>query len=174
MIFYTTGDATELPNDGKTRIVAHIVNDRAVWGAGFVLAVSRRWPLAREEYMARSKDLWLGRTQLVKVETEVYVANMCAQEGFGGFDGPPIRYEALADCLADVGTAAHLLDATIHCPRIGCGLAGGTWDRVLPILAKATAGVNVYVYDLPESEPRRSGNDRHHGKGRDHGHQLPA
>jgi hypothetical protein len=36
-------------------------------------------------------------------------------------------------------------------PRIGCGLAGGTWDRVEPVLEStlAAAGVEVVVYDLP-------------------------
>jgi hypothetical protein len=39
----------------------------------------------------------------------------------------------------------------IHMPRIGCGLAGGSWDQVEPLLEThlARAGFNVWVYDLP-------------------------
>ena len=37
-----------------------------------------------------------------------------------------------------------------HMPRIGCGLAGGKWEQVGPIVEEtlAAAGVNVVVYDL--------------------------
>jgi hypothetical protein len=34
-------------------------------------------------------------------------------------------------------------------PRIGCGLAGGTWDKVEPIVLKELAGLDVFVYDMP-------------------------
>lgn len=36
-------------------------------------------------------------------------------------------------------------------PRIGCGLAGGTWDRVGPIVEEELCahGVPVMVYDWP-------------------------
>ena len=34
-------------------------------------------------------------------------------------------------------------------PRIGCGLAGGKWAKVEPIIERATAGLcDVFVYDL--------------------------
>tara|TARA_R110002111_G_scaffold227346_2_gene288919 strand:+ start:47395 stop:47511 length:117 start_codon:yes stop_codon:yes gene_type:complete len=34
-------------------------------------------------------------------------------------------------------------------PRIGCGLAGGKWDKVEPLIEQTlrTAGIDVYVYD---------------------------
>lgn len=36
-------------------------------------------------------------------------------------------------------------------PRIGCGLAGGTWDQIEPLLEErlVCAGFDVRVYDLP-------------------------
>jgi hypothetical protein len=35
-------------------------------------------------------------------------------------------------------------------PRIGCGLAGGQWSEIEPIIERTllAAGVEVYVYDL--------------------------
>lgn len=35
-------------------------------------------------------------------------------------------------------------------PRIGCGLAGGTWDRIEPLIAHRLVeqGIPVTVYDL--------------------------
>lgn len=36
-------------------------------------------------------------------------------------------------------------------PRIGCGLAGGRWDRIEPLIVAtlSAAGIEVTVYDLP-------------------------
>ena len=41
-------------------------------------------------------------------------------------------------------------DASIHMPRIGCGLAGGTWDKIEPILVdcQSSKNVQVTVYDF--------------------------
>jgi hypothetical protein len=35
-------------------------------------------------------------------------------------------------------------------PRIGCGLAGGTWDKIEPLIRETlcAAGVPVTVYDF--------------------------
>jgi hypothetical protein len=35
-------------------------------------------------------------------------------------------------------------------PRIGCGLAGGTWDKMEPVIITALAnkGIHTTVYDL--------------------------
>jgi hypothetical protein len=64
--------------------------------------------------------------------------------------GPPIRYEALDRCLTALGDKALELDASVHLPRIGCGLAGGRWDRVEPLIGERLCGrgVSVTVYDV--------------------------
>src|SRR5262245_22379163 len=43
------GDATAPRVDGP-KIIAHVCNDVGGWGAGFVLAVSRRWPEPERAY----------------------------------------------------------------------------------------------------------------------------
>jgi hypothetical protein len=35
----------------------------------------------------------------------------------------------------------------VHAPRIGCGLGGGKWDQVEPLIQKMLGEVAVYVYD---------------------------
>lgn len=40
-IHYVTGDATEPIGEGE-KIIAHICNDQGGWGAGFVLALSKK------------------------------------------------------------------------------------------------------------------------------------
>ena len=42
------------------------------------------------------------------------------------------------------------LGASVHLPRIGCGLAGGDWGRVEPLLVKHLCAreITVMVYDV--------------------------
>jgi O-acetyl-ADP-ribose deacetylase (regulator of RNase III) len=41
-IFYMTGDATAPVGEGQ-KLIVHVCNDIGAWGAGFVLALSKRW-----------------------------------------------------------------------------------------------------------------------------------
>jgi len=163
-VTYVVGDASDPTGDGR-RVIAHIVNDRGWWGKGFVMAVSDRWPEARREYQrwyqnadGESGSLHLGVVQFVSVGGGIEVANMVGQHGVRQqqFGPPPIRYEALRGCLLSVATHALERRASVHMPRIGCGLAGGTWDRVEPLIMEhlVQRGVAVTVYDLPERQKR--------------------
>ena len=67
---------------------------------------------------------------------------------------PPVRYDAIQDGLRVVATKAKELGASVHMPRIGCGLAGGKWDEVERIIREelTAPGVAVTVYDLPQRQ----------------------
>ncbi len=89
--------------------------------------------------------------RLVQVEADKWVANMIGQHGMRrGSGGPPIRYEAVAACLRALASHALELGATVHMPRIGCGLAGGKWERIQPLVERELLerGVRVTVYDF--------------------------
>jgi O-acetyl-ADP-ribose deacetylase (regulator of RNase III) len=160
MIEYLVGDATDPVGTG-TKIIAHICNDVGAFGAGFVVPLGQKFPLAKSSYLAwaMKEDLIpfrLGRMTLVRCEEpspRIFVANMIAQEGCGWNNGvPPIRYNALEDCLAELVLHARSLNASVHMPRIGCGLAGGTWDKVEPLISKHLHDIDVKVYDLPKEK----------------------
>jgi O-acetyl-ADP-ribose deacetylase (regulator of RNase III) len=154
-IQYVKGDATA-PHARGAKIVAHVCNDAGKWGKGFVLAVTARWPEAerayRQWYRDRAdNDFGLGAVQFVAVERWLRVANMVGQHGIrGGTRTKPIRYEAVARCLETVAAKAVEVRASVHMPRIGCGLAGGKWERIEPLIVKALCEqeVSVTVYDL--------------------------
>lgn len=156
-ITYLIGDATQPVGDGP-RIIAHVCNDRGWWGNGFVLAVSDRWPNVRREYQhwfqntdGEQGSMRLGMVQYVPVGDRIEIANMIGQEGVRTRSGrPPIRYEALRSCLRTVGSHAIAEGASVHMPRIGCGLAGGDWGSVEPLIVEQLCerGVPVTVYDL--------------------------
>jgi O-acetyl-ADP-ribose deacetylase (regulator of RNase III) len=149
-IKYLKGDATRPVTPGP-KIICHICNDIGAWGAGFVVAISKRWSAPEDNYR-RLTGMQLGLVQIVPVEVDISVANMVAQHGvtrmgYDDADEPPIRYGALRACLAQVNDIAYRTNATLHMPRIGCGLAGGEWSEVQKII-EDVASVDVYVYDL--------------------------
>ena len=152
-IHFLTGDATHPVGDGN-KIIAHVCNDVGKWGKGFVLAISKRWREPRDEFMLlhSRRALMLGMVQLVPVEKSIWVANMIAQCGTVPQGGvPPIRYGALLDCLKQLGFEAHQRNASIHMPRIGCGLAGGNWEKVEALIRDTLPLTRIFVYDLPVS-----------------------
>jgi O-acetyl-ADP-ribose deacetylase (regulator of RNase III) len=158
-IQYIIGDATA-PSITGNKIICHVCNDIGGWGKGFVLALSKRWPEPEAAYRAwhrdrEHNDFALGAVQLVPVEQELWVANMIGQHNITRKgvtkDGlPPIRYEAIESALAKVAEEVGKLTATVHMPRIGCGLAGGTWDRIEPIVQRTLGAkdIEIFVYDL--------------------------
>lgn len=151
LIQFLTGDATRPAGDGN-KIIAHVCNDVGKWGKGFVLAVSNRWWQPEAEYRkwALRDSLKLGMVQLVPVRKWIFVANMIAQHDAVSHDGvPPIRYDALLECLKQLGFEAHQRNASIHMPRIGCGLAGGKWEQVETLIRDTLPQTKIFVYDLP-------------------------
>lgn len=154
-ITYLKGDATQ-PQAKGNKIIAHICNDLGGWGKGFVLAISNRWPEPETEYRqwhrSRAKNNFgLGEVQFVQVDRYIWVANMLGQRGMKtGSKGPPVRYPAIEQCLTSVAEKAHELSASVHMPRIGCGLAGGKWNKIEPLIQQTlcAAKINVFVYDF--------------------------
>lgn len=154
-INYLIGDATR-PSYPGNKIIAHICNDIGGWGKGFVLALSKISPLPERAYrqwyaMREQNDFALGAVQFVELAPDLVVANMIGQHGIRTKRGmPPIRYEAVETTLNIVGKEAFSSKASVHLPRIGCGLAGGEWHKIEPLIEKqiCASEVEVFVYDL--------------------------
>jgi len=171
-IQYVRGDATQPQGEGA-KIIVHCCNTVGAWGRGFVLALSRRWSLPERAYRAWHRGgeidvvlnhrgntisvpvrFTLGEVQVVTVEpNELYVANLIGQEGIrpDKRGRPPVRYDAIRQGLGHVRFYATELEASVHMPRIGAGLAGGCWSEIAQIVADelTSRGVPVTVYDLP-------------------------
>ena len=160
MIHYLVGDATEPQGEGL-KIIAHVCNNVGAWGAGFTGALDRKSSsvgMAYRKWFERySPELgpeeMLGSVFWTFLQNGLVVANMVAQNGIGT-DRMRIRYNSLERCLYYVSQEAlanGLPNKTVHMPRIGCGLAGGRWEEVEPIIQREliAKGVEVYIYDLP-------------------------
>jgi O-acetyl-ADP-ribose deacetylase (regulator of RNase III) len=155
-IDYVIGDATNPVGSGPKMIV-HVCNDIGGWGRGFVVAISKRWPEPEQRYHSwhRGEEaipFALGEVQFVQVADAVWVANLIGQRDVRTVAGiPPVRYDAIRKGLQRVAEQARRLGASVHMPRIGCGLAGGKWEEVGRIVEDelTNKGVLVAVYDLP-------------------------
>lgn len=159
MINYVKGDATRsLP----PALIPHCCNDVGRFGAGFALAVAKRWPHAKDMYLAwyRSETdlpgvevtgrIGLGESQLIEVAPSLWVVNIIGQHGVGVGSGgrPPIRYDALKKGLQATARWAKIHKASVHMPRIGSGLAGGHWGNIETMIKTeiVNRGVEVTVY----------------------------
>jgi len=157
-LHFLVGDATAPDTDTTgPGIIIHICNDQGGWGAGFVVALSRKWSAPERAYR-KMNSYTLGDVGFVEVESQgtLYVANMIAQHGYRSANGQiPLRYDALETCLLKVAEALEDGDLgpweyKVHMPRIGCGLAGGRWEKVEEVIGRTliTRGIDCYVYDL--------------------------
>jgi O-acetyl-ADP-ribose deacetylase (regulator of RNase III) len=153
MIRYVTGDATR-PEGAGAKVIAHVCNDRGVWGRGFVLAISERWLEPGDCYRS-APNYVLGTNQVIQVEPDIQIVNMICQRGLpkrGG--GSPLSYLDLRECLIDVARIAKDRSASVHVPRIGAGLARGHWPTIENYLSACLVeedGLDVTVYDLPKN-----------------------
>ncbi|WNI21131.1 Appr-1-p processing protein [Streptomyces sp. ITFR-16] len=154
-ITHVRGDVTA-PQGKGVKLIVHVCNDPGGWGKGFVPALSRRWPESEAAYRRwhrerAGNDFALGAAQFVQVGSHLWVANLIGRRGMRtGSKGVPVRYEAIDRALAAVGERAAGLGASAHMPRIGCGLAGGKWDRIEPLIENRLTGrgLSVTVYDI--------------------------
>lgn len=156
MIRYQAGDAAR--PEARPVVIAHVVNDAGLWGAGFTSSLSAAWPQALFSYrrwgtvraQAGHAPYALGEIAVCPLADGVEVAHLCAQRGVRARGLPaPIRYDALETCLRTLAQALRGYPATpsLVMPRIGCGLASGTWDRVEPLVARWLGDYAPIVYD---------------------------
>lgn len=154
-IQYIKGDATS-PEGSENKIIVHICNDVGGWGKGFVVAISKKWKAHEKQYREwfKSKnDFELGRVQFVQVEENLWVANLIGQHKIiikNKNDEIPVRYNAIEEGLKVVSDFAKTNNTSVHMPRIGCGLAGGKWEMIEPIILKTLSDqdIEVVVYDF--------------------------
>lgn len=109
-------------------IICHQVNCKKVAGAGLALQIRNRFPGWYQYYRATLPVL--GHTSLYQINNDVVIASLYAQDEYG----TGIRqtdYVAFRACLQVLKYTSR----TIYIPvGIGCGLAGGNWDRVYSII----------------------------------------
>lgn len=160
-ILYERGDALSPIGTGQ-KLVAHIVNDKAVaWGGrSFASQVRTTWPTVQASFRAWAAEhgLQLGSIHVAKATDDISVVSLVAQHGYRPTGRPLIRYDALEAGLRALADVAHANAASVHMPRIGTGNAGGNWDLIVGMIEETLVarGIRVTIYDFPSPDPTRS------------------
>lgn len=128
-------------------VLAHIVNDIGVMGAGIAKAIAEEWPLVEQEYFNITANIptWdLGSKVLfVPINKRLTVANLFAQKGIKSKDNKvPIQYDWLQTCLDKLFEYAIEEKKDIRIPRIGSGLARGNWDKIWYMIIESAWRLN--------------------------------
>jgi Zn-dependent peptidase ImmA (M78 family) len=154
------GDATKPSGKGYPKIVAFVVNDATPnWGAGFALAVRKKWPQVQDEFVEwgekGGRRLRLGDVHVSAEFDGLYFAKLICQHGYGISKRPRLRYGSLEDSLKKLASIAKERGASVHMPMIGSGEAGGNWSIILGLIEQhlSREGIDVTVYQLPNSRP---------------------
>ena len=144
------------PRNGGKKIICQLVNDKAVkWGGGVARKIAKRFPDAEGAYTEQVIQIpqhdRLGRVIFSDATSDLTIASLIGQEGFGPSPFPRIRYSALQACLEKVADHATSIGASIHMPKIGTGSAGGDWSTIEEMLddVMVREGLFVTVYDVP-------------------------
>jgi O-acetyl-ADP-ribose deacetylase (regulator of RNase III) len=161
------GDVTnpQISSPYEISVISHVCNNENKFGAGFVLALSKKWAQPEKvyrEFCEKNKGLpILGKVCYAKIGNLFIIANMIAQDGTVSENNPkPIKYRALANCMAEVTDYINMIKTqrsnpvVIHAPKFGSGLAQATWEFVLELIEELwiNEGLDVVIYNFENEE----------------------
>ena len=131
---------------GNYPIFCQQVNCKGVMGAGLAKQIRNVYPEVYNEYkyVCNNGDAYLGNIQLVETNDDRICVNMFAQYSYGRNDRYT-NYEAFMKCLLELEQFVTSYAATVKMNMtenkvvafpmyIGCGLAGGDWNKILSML----------------------------------------
>lgn len=157
MIKFIIGDVFESDAD----VICHQVNCLGIMGGGIALTIRKKFPDVYVAYKNHCDGLGLedmrsllGTVLYVPTTTlkgkDLIIANVFAQLDIGC--GVRTNYEAIEAGFRDIKKTYSGTNKTVAIPYgIGCGLAGGDWDRVIAIINDVfdDDSVDVTICKLP-------------------------
>lgn len=158
-----------LNNNTTSIIVPHVCNNINLFGAGFAAAVAHHYPIVKENYHLLGNHFLknnLGYTQFIKVAQNnnghrLIFANMIAQNGTISKNNPrPLNYVALMKSMSRITTYINEnfygedQKIQIHCPKFGCGLAGGNWNFIEELIKDIWSNQIVFIYNYNQINSR--------------------
>lgn len=135
------------------KIIVHGCNAQGKMGSGVALAIRNRFPKAYKAYMHEhsTKGLEVG-TNIIVEEDDKVIVNAITQEFYGYDNKQYVSYKAVNECLKRLDlylSRSEYSEDKIAMPRIGCGLGGGDWSEIKPIIERYLKNYQVEIYDWP-------------------------
>jgi hypothetical protein len=132
----------------KSGLIVHQVNCQGVFGAGLALQIRYKYPEVFRAY--RQFNWYPGMVQFVQAAPDLVICNLAGQLGTGGNATlieahekawPKVTEWVLDNCSGDY----------IYAPwKIGCGLGGGDWSIIQPLVESLCP---VTWVDLDKDKP---------------------
>lgn len=114
-------------------IIVHGCNARGVMGSGLAKQVKDLYPKAFLDYkeqLARNPNP-LGSVIFSAVGDGLMIANAITQENYGRDSSKVyVDYEAISSTFQIIAGLAVAVEAHVHYPFIGAGLANGDWKKI--------------------------------------------
>lgn len=137
MIEHVSGNLLE--EDVEVKV--HQTNIWGVMGGGIAAQIREKYPKVNAEYVDYCEnhacDCMIGTIFVCKAEDGSHICNMFSQNVVAK-DAVLTNYDAFAKCLADLHAYMEKREMrTVGFPKyIGCGIAGGNWKIVEPMIEK--------------------------------------
>ena len=142
--------------DITSGVIAHGVNRELVMGAGVALAIARKYPEVKQQFLSRNNPVpELGYVDPVYINDNLVICNCYTQDRYGR--NKSIKYASLSAIKNSLSTLANSVKdgdiklKFIHIPFIGAGFGGLNWyQEVQPALLQIEAdnGIEFKVYFL--------------------------
>lgn len=135
----------------KNCIIVQQVNCQGVMGKGLALSIKNKYSKVYTKYKAlcssKSSNELLGGVLYV-TDKNVVIANIFGQNGYG-YGCKYTDYFALKRGLEHIAVVSKQTNLPVYLPyKIGCGLAGGDWNKVQDIIKSTMTDVDYYVCQL--------------------------
>lgn len=145
------GDLIQLAKEGNFDVIAHGCNCFLTMSAGIAVAIANNFP---DAYFADQKTVSGDESKLGTFSTGYHylkdedryieVLNCYTQFGFmRNSEKPPVDYDAIRDVLTKINVKHKW--KSIGLPLIGCGLAGGDWNKVKGIIQETLTDMDVTI-----------------------------
>lgn len=150
-MIYKTEDIISAAKRGDFNVLVHQCNCFNTFGAGVARAIKKEFPEAYEADLCTIKGdkNKLGLLTYTYIEKyDLYIFNLYGQYHYSR-SNIATDYNALDSALSlMVGILASLDSVKIGAVKLGCGLGGGDWSKVLPLMEHHLSSFDVTIYDL--------------------------
>lgn len=150
MIIYKKGNLLDAFDCGEVNLIAHGCNCFCTMRAGIAYQIKNRYPKVYEADIMHDKKFnnridKLGSICIINFGDKV-IANLYTQYHYSK-NKLCLSYEALDQCFKSL-YFMYGNDKVIGIPKIGCGLAGGDWNKVSSIIENIFSDKSIFVYTL--------------------------
>ena len=140
--------------DSSAKYICHQVNCKGVMGSGVAKQIKEKWPSVFRRYKEKcdmhggNVDELLGTAQGVRVDGYTVVVNIFGQVVDGRSGGPYTDMGALKSAFTAIASHSAPGDTIAMPYRIGCGLGGGDWGKVMDLLTECFKDRHLTLYKL--------------------------